>query len=667
MAQCLLREPFAKLSPTQLLNHFHNRPSIRFRPVVDTEHLDPSVIDGILDNVFIFNNERHRYPETVDWLANPSIDIEWLIMLHKCYFFVGLGQRYQATADPRYLNKWTDLTQSWINQVEPGFIASDVTGRRIQNWIFAFYYFVHCQSHPCISPDFLRLFLNSLHQQVSYLCNHLTPARNHRTLELYAIFLAAVVFPEFKDARHWLAWSTKALTDNADQDILADGVHCELSTFYHHIVLKNLLAVKQLALDNGVDFPINYDRAIQRALEFALWVHKPDGTIPALSDGDTGSFLELLSHGQRLYGDPRLKYAATFGSSGRPPQERAKKFSCSGYCIVRSPWSSTGDFYQNGHYLIFDCGPLGAGNHGHLDLLNFELAAFGRSLVVDPGRFTYDEAGATNWRVQFRGTAYHNTVQVDGKNQTRYQYSPRHKKFKISGPAPDAKLHHFVSTRHFDFLHGSAHSHEYPAIHERKIFFACQEYWLIVDDLRDAVPHDYVLRFHLGAEARAKLRSWRAEHAHFIDSPNLLVAQIGGEPTEAAIEPGYVSPRYGIKRRAPVLRYQRHGRQTRFVSLLFPYESQPPDIEIQHYQAATVDQPTILDLRIQKQQGVKQDIFMIAHGNGRQRGTLGELDFYGRFGFVRLERDGSPCRAFALAGDRWQLEGAPLISEGASN
>ena len=73
---------------------------------------------------------------------------------------------------------------------------------------------------------------------------------------------------------------------------------------------------------------------------------------------------------------------------------------------------------------MFDCGPLGEGNHGHLDCLSFELAAHGRSLVVDPGRYTYSEAGETNWRVHFRGTAAHNTVCVDGRNQTRYEPKP---------------------------------------------------------------------------------------------------------------------------------------------------------------------------------------------------------------------------------------------------
>ncbi len=60
----------------------------------------------------------------------------------------------------------------------------------------------------------------------------------------------------------------------------------------------------------------------------------------------------------------------------------------------------------DGQYLVFDCGALGEGNHGHLDCLSFELAAFGRSLIVDPGRYTYFEGGPMNERAAFRGTQH---------------------------------------------------------------------------------------------------------------------------------------------------------------------------------------------------------------------------------------------------------------------
>ncbi len=657
----IFAQPYGNLSPSQLLEHFHHRPSIRFTPQVEAEHLQKKRVDEVLVNTFTFNHERHRLSEPIAWLNNPSRDIEWLILLHKCYYFVGLGLHYRRTGDLRYRDRWVELTESWIEQVPPGFIASDVTGRRVQNWIFAFYYFIHSHPFSCVSGDFLLRFLQSLHEQVDYLIRHLTPARNHRTLELYTIFLAAVVFPEFRDAKKWLEFSITALTENAQNDILSDGVHCELSTFYHHTVLKNFLAVKQLAVDNHIGFPPAFDRQIQKALEFSLWVHKPDGAIPSLSDGDPGSFHELLKQGYQLYGGPCLQFAVTGEHSGQPPKRRSRWFPEGGYAIVRGPWESA-ENTRDGHYLIFDCGPLGAGNHGHLDVLNIELAGCGRSLIVDPGRYTYDESGGINWRARFRGTAAHNTVEVDGKNQARYQYSPRHGKYRILGAHPEPALRTFVTTCHFDFVHGQVRSDEYPAIHHRTIFFAVWEYWLICDFLKSDLEHDYYLRFHLHPNACGKVTTKSTVQGHFSDSPNLLVVQTG---TQAGfrMDEGWFSPRYGVKYPVPVLRYDLHGRQALFQTLLFPWASHPPKVSIKPLPSGR-EECSAFRCRLSRAGQVIDDYFFLCHGAGEGCWQCDDIQFQGRFGFLRLDQAGCPRHAFTLAGGRLFYQHQRVSTEG---
>lgn len=571
--------PFRALTSDALLHHFQTRTTVHYFPVPDVAETARPKIDDILVNRFEFNGERHIFSTSPLWLTNLSQDQEWLILLHKFYYAVGLGMAYQETKDPQYARKWVDLTSSWIRTVPLDFLPSDVAGRRIQNWVFAHYYFVSTTQSTCITPDFYRSFLESLHRQVSYLRDHVTPTRNHRTLELCAIFLAAVVFPEFSESHEWLAWSRDELVKNIQSDLLPDGVHCEQSTDYHHLVLKNYLWIRKLALLNQIEMPTEFDPLVKMALEFSLYSHRPDGMIPALSDGDSRCFLDLLQQGYELYGGEDLLYVASRAAKGQPPATRSKGFPHSGYYVLRSGWGDHSEAYQDERYLIFDCGPLGAGNHGHFDLLNFEAYAYGTPLIVDPGRYTYDETGPVNWRIRFRGTAYHNTVLIDQQNQTRYL--PGKRRYKIQGPAPDHELHTFVSEPGLDYLHGVARSHEYPVVHERKMLFINGEYWVIVDLLKAQEPHRYDQLFHLTPAALGQVSVTLSRDTLSIHSPQLLLAHPLVPAVLPSIEEGFVSSSYGTKHAAPIVQLTQRDASTCFLTVLFPHRGNAPKLSIE--------------------------------------------------------------------------------------
>jgi Heparinase II/III N-terminus/Heparinase II/III-like protein len=616
-ARSIFTEPFQGLTANVLLEHFQTRTTIHYFPVPDISETARPKIDDILMNQFEFNGERHTFPASPLWLTNLSSDQEWLILLHKFYYAVGLGMAYRETEDPRYAKTWVNLTSSWIKTVPLDFLPSDVAGRRIQNWIFAHYYFVNTKQPSCVTPDFYVSFLESLHRQVSYLRDHVTPARNHRTLELCALFLAAVVFPEFAESHEWLAWSREELVKNIQADLLPDGVHCEQSTDYHHLVLKNYLWIRKLAHLNQIEIPDEFDTLLKKALEFSLHCHRPDGMIPALSDGDSRCFLDLLQQGYELYGGEDLLYVASQGTQGTPPAMRSTGFPHSGYYILRSGWGDQGAAYADERYLIFDCGPLGTGNHGHLDLLSFEAYAYGKPLIVDPGRYSYDESGPVNWRVRFRGTAAHNTVLADNKNQTSYEW--RKNRFKISGPDPERTMAACVSKPGLDYLHGIARSHEYPVIHERKVLFINGEYWVIVDLLRAEESHRYDLLFHLAPPAQGAVSLSVSHNTLSIHSPHLLLAQPLVPTVFPSIEEGFVSTSYGKKDPAPIVQLTQLASNTCFLTVVYPYKHETPKI--------SVDAPQINGV-LELQEGHQATMSItIAHKNDNQyRDELAFID-----------------------------------------
>ncbi|MFQ5555417.1 MAG: heparinase II/III family protein [Acidimicrobiia bacterium] len=582
MSRNFLTEPLRDAAPDHVLAHFQNRNAIRTFALRDDEQAGPAHTADVLANRFTFNGETHQLAPGFDWTRNPSPDREWSILLHKFYFAVGLGEDYQRTGDHRYAEKWVELTAAWIDTVDLEFLPPDVTARRVQNWIYAHHHFVAHPDPADLDPGFYVAFLESLHSQVDYLRHHLATKRNHRTMQLQAIFMAAVVFPEMEGAAAWLEFSIDELAANLRDDFLPDGVHCEMSSDYHLLVVRNFLGIVELARLNGIDLPEEMTGLLRKALEFGLWIHKPDGDIPALSDGDSRSFRSVLDQGHRLFGDRELRHGATAGVGGVAPDRHARLFADSGYVVMRSGWGET-EPYEDERYLVFDCGPLGEGNHGHLDLLSFEAAAHGRSVVVDPGRYTYHEpppgSGQTNWRARFRGTGYHNTVLVDGRDQTRYVFhKTRH---KIRGEAPGHELRRFVTTPGFDFVHGIARSNEYDVAHERKIFFMRPEYWLVVDILRAADRHAYDLLFHLSDEAQGRAEVSMSGTTATIDAPGLVLAHEAAADTSVSLEPGFVSRTYGTKHAAPIARMSRTGGNIFFATAVYPFRSERPALQVE--------------------------------------------------------------------------------------
>jgi len=480
-----------------------------------------------------------------DWLTDPfPADKEWRREWSKFGYGRTLAQAFGETSDARYLDTWERLVHSWIAQVRFDEDTSYVIARRIQNWLQAWSLFAEAPGFVGFGEGFADRLFSSLRDQVAHLRSNISPERNHRTLELFALFLAAVALPDMDPGAELLAFTTSALHANLLADVLPDGVHRERSTHYHHLTLRTYLAVRENARRFGFALPPDYDVRLEQACEFALHSHRPDGRIPALSDADTGNYTELLALAADLLQRADLLFVATAGDRGVPPKRRHVSFEEGGYFIQRSGWGDGPESFARQRYLIFDCGPLGDGGHGHYDLLNVEIAARGRPLIIDPGRYTYSEE-PPNWRRWFKGTAAHNTVCVDGLDQTPYQRT------QPQGPVAEGTLLGRYTAPGLDLIAGEARSPCYDAVHRRRIVFVADEYWIIADELYASRPHRYDLRFHLSADAEGHTSVTSGNDNTVVRAPGL--ALVFAPARTPRIEPGWVAPKYGIMHPAPVV------------------------------------------------------------------------------------------------------------------
>jgi hypothetical protein len=232
--------------------------------------------------------------------------------------------------------------------------------------------------------------------------------------------------------------------------------------------------------------------------------------------------------------------------------------------VQRSGWGEGATPYEDERFLIFDCGPLGDGGHGHYDLLSVEIAAGGSPLVVDPGRHTYSEE-PPNLRRWFKGTAAHNTVCVDGLDQTPYRRG------RPDGPVAEGRLLGRVTAPGLDLLAGEARSPVYEAIHTRVIAFVAGRYWIVEDRLRGERAHRYDLRYHLGPEAWGRTRSARCS----VRAPGLGLLFAPG--ARLRLERGWVAPSYGTRVEAPVVSAVVDGvADAAFVTLVVPLPPADP-------------------------------------------------------------------------------------------
>ena len=655
---------FADFKWDELLSYFQTRVDVKQISIVKGSAKYVGNAENVLVNQFEFNNETHVLCTNFNWQHNPSHDLEWLILLHKFYFLKDLAGAYDCTQDERYAKQWVSLIDSWIAQVPDGFIDSQVTGRRLQQWLLSYHTFVSQWQSPSITTDFFARFLSSINSQTHYLCLHLTPEGNHRTLELYAIFLVAVTFPELKAASWFLAFSTEKLVENMQQDLLPDGVHRELSTDYHHTVLKNYLRFRSLAQINNLTLPQACDDLLQKALTFSCYVHKPDGYIPAINDGDCNSYLPLLRKVQDYYPDISIQYVLSKGEAGIAPKQRSKGFAESGYYLLRSDWTSMP--YDDALYLFFDCAELGFGSHGHYDVLNIEVAAYGQTLVVDPGRYTYSEANSNgiNWRHYFKGTSAHNTVVIDNLDQMPYQSG------RPLGQQPAARLNQFVTVTGFDYVHGQVASPCYPALHERIVFFVHPEYWLVLDRLTSDHAHDYDLLFHLTSRAQSQTSLVSNATCHVINSPNLMIAQPCSPDTRVTIKSGYVSPEYGVKHEAPIIKFtKQQSPPCNFSTVLYPYRVMPPRLDVHQLPVFEKDylcaatEVTALKISIKTSGESYEDYVYFNHTPAGQHHQFADLTCTGQMLFVRRNQRGVIVKLYGLNLDSVMLNSIDVLSQ----
>ena len=361
---------------------------------------------------------------------------------------VVLARAYRATGEERYAHEVAAQLASWLEACPFGrginWRSPLELGIRLINWVFA----LDLIRESGLPTEPLRSrVLAAVYQHVWEVARRYSggsSANNHLVGEAAGVFVATAYFQGLDPDGQLHDRSREILVQEIVRQSHQDGGTCEQGLGYQIFVLQFYLVVDAVARAISRPLPTEFVARLERMLEFVCRLAE-GGPLPWFGDADDGRVLDLggsgepwrswLAAGAVRFG--RADFARLAELPSETPRWLLGRGSTKHLQSLRSgaaeaPLSSTA-LARSGYYLlqtghvgsgnavsaVFDCGELGFGSiaaHGHADALSFTLRAFGEEVLVDPG--TYDYFSFPDWRQYFRSTRAHNTLEIDGLDQS---------------------------------------------------------------------------------------------------------------------------------------------------------------------------------------------------------------------------------------------------------
>lgn len=505
-------------------------------------------------------------------------DIKQIWELSRHQYLTVLAAAYAITGDERYAERVAEHLRSWWTANAPlrgvHWVSGIELGIRLLSWVWIRRLLDGWPGAAGLfegNPVALRQIWH--HQRwLAAFPSRGSSANNHVIAEAAGQLAASCAFGWFPTSARWRADALRSLERHLRSNTFGSGLNRELATEYHGLVLELGLAAVAEADAAGVPVPASVRLVLLRMTDALAAVVDDRLRPPRQGDADDGHGLvvdgagtdrwaSLLATGDAVFGrlpwwpevtgtDVRTPLLTALieptGRSVKRPASRPAHFADAGMTILRGP---------GGIWCRCDGGPhgfLSIAAHAHADALSVEVRHDGVDVLADPGTYCYH--GQPEWRRYFRSTLGHNTLQLDGADQS-VSGGPflwtRHARSRVLIAEPSGEQVARWCAEHDGYR---------PCVHRRRVELTAASGELrVVDEVRGP-RREARLAFHLGPAIASDLEGNRAvltwtrdgeDRSAVLDLPGGLSWQAHRGESDPPL--GWYSAGFGRKERSVTL------------------------------------------------------------------------------------------------------------------
>lgn len=457
-------------------------------------------------------------------------EIKYALELSKFQYLTKTALCYAITKETKYLNKIIDDIESWIQQVRflygIDWKTSVTIPVRLLSWIII-WQLIDFDQLQGKYISFRNKWLRSIEEQLiflSYFNSKYSSANNHLIAELTGLYIGLMFFKEIIAKDKLLKNTKQKLEEEIRNQNYKAGINKEQAFGYMYQVTDYFFLSYLVSINLNDPFSSEYKAILMNLIEYISnsldcgnnYLNYGDGDDCHLIDVNFkkgNSFVTLCNSAAIFFEEPKWvksndldeRCTILFGEKAKflttnqiYKKNVSKAYKEEGHIILRTCDEQDKEVFF--HFKASKLGHLSIAAHGHADALSFYLSYNGIPIFIDPGTYCYKQE--THFRNYFKGTLAHNTIRIDGQNQSKDYGSnhwTNHAEALITDYFEDNEKH-YIKAFHQGYK-------KRGVVHQREILFFKHKFCIyIIDEIQitDSSEHLMEQTFHLANEVITK-------------------------------------------------------------------------------------------------------------------------------------------------------------------